>query len=150
MVLKVFIPIILQILCIAMEVGRIEAERKEGWGIEEEQTHWYHTFSTIPASTHLFIEIFLKELLASYFPWSQLQSIRCPIPHKKYLIYDVRTQCRDQHSVPLVQTWERSDTAGCPHLCPHTSLLCCLPVPSCHNAQHLVMGFFPGFTQLVI
>lgn len=33
MVLKVFIPVILQILCITTEVGRIEEGRKEG-GVE--------------------------------------------------------------------------------------------------------------------
>lgn len=73
MVLKVFIPIILQILYITMEVGRIEEGRKEEGGIEEEQTHWHHTFSSYnPCFYSSFHQNFLKELLASYFPWSQL------------------------------------------------------------------------------
>lgn len=60
MVLKVFIPITLQILYITMEVGRIEEGRKEERGELRKSKLTDITLSpaTIPASTHLLIKIF--------------------------------------------------------------------------------------------
>lgn len=84
MVLKVFIPIILQILYITMEVGRIEEGRKEERGELRKSKLTDITLSpaTIPASTHLLIKIFRKNYWHPISRDLNSSQIGVPFPHK--------------------------------------------------------------------